>query len=169
MLFVLTVLLTLRTLTGYSQQTCPAIIDWKYLKTVSIYNEPDGKVFKQMKNDSTNEDYLHLIILKQTDTHFYISIHKTITKDSTTGWIKKADYVGAYKRREEFPMDLILYANNKVSEADKIIITNWTPTLLTIAKYADKWVYVTLKQNGKIFMGWIQADELCANSYTYCN
>ncbi len=162
-------LFTLRVLTGHSQGTCPAIIDWKYLKTVNIYSKPEGKLFKQVKNDSTNEDYLQLIILKQTESHFYVSIHKTITKDSTTGWIKKGDYIGAYKRHEKFPMDLILYANNKVSDADKIIIANWTPSLLTIAKYADKWVFVTLNQDGKKLMGWIQTDELCANSYSYCN
>jgi hypothetical protein len=153
----------------YGQDACPAIIDWKYSKPVDLYNQPSGKVVKQMQNDSTQEDFMELVLLKQTETYFYVSIRMSIKKDSATGWIKKADYIGAYKKNETFPMDLILYKNKQVSETEKIIITNWNPTLLTIEKFTDQWVFVSLKQNGKIYKGWIQADQLCANSYSYCN
>ena len=166
-LFIILFLLSYST--TYCQDNCPAIIDWKYLDTVDLYDKPGGKVIHQMKNDSANEDFLHLSILKQTDSHFYVSITMTVKKDSSTAWIKKAHYIGAYKRHEQFPMELTLYKNKKATDTDKIIITNWIPNLLTIEKFADKWVFVSLKQNGQTYIGWIQADELCANSYTYCN
>ena len=153
--------------TVYCQDKCPAVIEWHYIKPINIYDKPDGKIIHQMKNDTTNEDLLHLDILKQNNTHFYVSIN--LVKDSATGWIKKADYIGAYKRHEEFPMDLTLYKDKKISDANKITIKNWTPTMLTIEMYADKWVFVSLKQKGMAYSGWIQANELCANSYTYCN
>lgn len=103
------------------------------------------------------------------DSYFFVSITMTIKKDSITAWIKKASYIGAYKRHEEFPMDLILYKNKNVSDEDKIIIINWTPILLTIEKYSNEWAYISLTQNDILYKGWIQSDELCANSYTYCN
>lgn len=155
--------------TTYCQDKCRAIIDWKFLDVVDIYDKPDGKLIHQMKNDSANEDYLHLIILKQTESYFFVSIVTEIKKEERKGWIKKASYIGAYKKHEKFPMDLTLYKDEKESDKDKIVITNWRPTLLTIEKCGDKWSLVSLKQNGHTFKGWIQADELCVNSYTYCN
>ena len=155
--------------TAYGQQNCTAIIDIKYLETIEIYDKPFGKTIHQMRNDSAHEDFLHIKILDQTDKYFYVSIGMTEKKDSSTGWIKKADYVGAYKRNESFPMALILYMNKKLSDRGKITIANWTPSLLTIEKCADNWTFISLKHNGELLKGWIQSNELCANAYSYCN
>ncbi len=153
----------------YSQSKCTAIIDWKYLKMVDIYDKPVGKIISQMQNDSINEEYLHLSIIEQTESYFHVSIDSTVERDASTGWIRKADYIGAYKKHETFPMDLILYKDKKISKKNKILIANWMPTLLTIEKCFDDWAFVSFKQNGKLFKGWIEVNELCANAYTYCN
>lgn len=167
---VLTVILTLTAVTVYCQDKCPAIIDWHYIGSVDIYNKPDGKIIHQMKNDTANEDLIHLDILRQTDSYFYVFMQMNTIRDTATGWIKKADYIGAYLKQESFPaMDLTIYKDKIISNTDKIVITKWKPVLLTIEKYADKWVFVSLKQNGKTYKGWIEAHKLCANSYTYCN
>ena len=153
----------------YCQEKCSAIIDWKYLETIDIYDHPNGTIIHQMKNDSINEDFLHLDIFDFTDTHFNVSIRMTIKKDSATGWIKKADYIGAFKRHEKFPMDLTLYTDKKVLESNKFIVKNWTPGLLTIENYEGDWIFISLTQNGKIYKGWIQENELCANAYSTCS
>ena len=166
---LLTIIILVSFSTVYSQTNCLAIIDLKYPGPVDIYDNPEGEIIYRMKNDSINEDFLQLSILDQTDNYFYVSISTTIKKDQVTGWIRKAAYIGAYKRHEKFPMDLILYKDKKVSDAEKMVISNWTPMLLTIDSCDGGWVLVLLKQNGEIFRGWIEENELCANFYTYCN
>lgn len=166
-LFTLFGLLSFSTI--YCQDKCSAIIDWKYLKTINIYDKPDGKVTQLMKNDSINEDFLHLDILNQTETYFFVSISRSIKSDSATGWIKKGEYIGAYKKHEKFPMDLVLYKDKNLSEIDRIVIANWQPEILTIETCSGEWTFISLKQNGKTFKGWILTDELCANTYSYCN
>jgi hypothetical protein len=153
----------------YSQDKYPAIIDWKYLGIVNIYDNPDGKIIYELKNDSINEDYLHLDILAQNDAYFYVSISLTINKNVKIGWIKKADYIGAYIKHEKFPMDLIIYKDKKISDNNKIVIKGWTPTLVTIEKYAEKWMFISIKHDGKTIKGWIEINELCANSYSTCS
>jgi hypothetical protein len=154
----------------YCQDKCPAIINWKYLGTVDIYNKPGGEIIATMKNDSINEDFLHLDILDQTETYFRVSIGSTIKPQNINkGWIRKANYIGALIKHEKDPMDLELFQFKKNSSSDKIVISNWTPGLLTIEKFADKWAFVSTRQNGQTYKGWIEIDKLCANAYTTCN
>jgi hypothetical protein len=166
---LLTLLFSLSGLNTYCQNKCSAIIDWKYVEPIIIYDKPDGIVIHSMKNDTANEDFLKLEILEQTESFFHVAITNTIKKDSAIGWIKKGQYIGAYKKHEKFPMELTLYKDKIISDLNRIVITNWTPTLLTIENSSVNWVFVLLKQNEHIIKGWIQQDELCANSYTYCN
>lgn len=165
LLFILT-LVTAGNANG--QEKCLAIINWKYLGSVELYDKPDGKITGTVKNDSTNEDYLHLEILDQTDKYFYVNI-SSFKISNLQGWIKKADYIGAYKKHEEFPMDLVIYKTKTVSEENKIVIKNWTPELLTIKQCTGAWTLISLKQSGTKYEGWIETFELCANAYTYCN
>jgi hypothetical protein len=142
------------------------MIYWKYLGPVHIYDKPDGRIIAQIENDSMNEDFLHLEIVDQTDSYFLADIASLTKKQK--GWIRKAEYIGAFIRHEEYPMDLELTTDKQVP-TDKIVISNWTPGLLTIEKYADKWAFVSTKQNGQTYKGWIEIAKLCANAYTTCN
>lgn len=151
------------------QDTCHAVIDWHYLGEISVYETPRGKKICSMENDSVNEDFLHLTILDQKDSFFYVHISKTVKKESKVGWIKKADFIGTYKRNCNLGMDLILFSQRNDKEKNKVVIKNWRPKLLTIEKYVDKWVYVKVKHQNVIIKGWIEMKELCANSYSYCN
>lgn len=156
-------------LTGLCDAQHKAIIDNYYLADVAIYDKINGQIITQMKNDSIEEDFLQLTILKQTKTHFYVQIGHTIKVDSTYGWIQKAKYIGAYLKNENFPMDLILYKKKIESEKNIIFIKNWKPELLTIEKYDGDWIYVSNVQNGIKYEGWIKAERLCANPYSTCS
>lgn len=151
----------------HGQDMCPAVIDWKYNGAVDIYDAPGGSIIAQMKNDSINEDYLHLQIVGQTETYFMVSISSM--HEAREGWIRKADYIGTYVRNENQPMNLELFRSRKASESEKIMVSNWSPALLTIEKCADKWAFVSTKHKGKSYKGWVEIDKLCANSYTTCN
>ena len=152
----------------FAQDKCLAIINWKYLRPVELYDKPGGNVVETIKNDSASEDYLHLDIIEQTDAYFNVII-SSIKISNKRGWIRKADYIGAYKKHEKFPMDLTIYKDKNVIDSNKIVIKDWTPDLLTIINCDGKWTFVSLTQNKKKYEGWIETGELCANAYTYCN
>jgi hypothetical protein len=154
---------------SFGQNECTAIIDWQYIGDIEIFEKPNGKIITTVKNDSINEDFLHLTINNQTEEYFYVTISLAINYNEIIGWIKKAEYIGAYKKHEVINMKLILYSENKISNENKIEIENWNPTLLTFEKYSENMVLVSLNQNGKKITGWIEKNELCANSYTTCN
>ena len=80
---LLNILMAFSFFSANCQQNYTAIIDIKYLVTIDIYDKPFGKIIHQMRNDSVNEDYLHLTILNQTDKYFYVSINMTEKKDSS--------------------------------------------------------------------------------------
>jgi hypothetical protein len=153
----------------YGQDSCHAIIDVEYYGAVNVYDKPHGKVIHQMKNDTTNEDYLSLRIIEQTDSFFYVSISMAIKYDPKKGWIRKADYIGAYKKHESNPMLLILCEDSRYPDIRQIVISQWKPSLMAIEKCAGEWTLVSLNFNSKRYIGWIRSNELCANSYTYCN
>lgn len=167
-------MLTLLVFTNlYSQVKCAAVIDWKYTGSVDIYDKLNGKLIDQLKNDSANEDFLYLTINDEADNYFNVSIsfNSEIANGNNpkAGWIKKANYIGAYIRSEKFPMSLTLYKNKKISDSNKIVISNWTPSFLTIEKCENEWTLVSLHHHSKLYKGWIETNHLCANSYTYCN
>jgi len=58
-------------------------------KEINVYEKPDGKVIRQMKNNSINEDFLHLEIISENRTHFHVKIYYAIENDSVIGWTKK--------------------------------------------------------------------------------
>jgi hypothetical protein len=165
-IFILTILTSNKLL---SQKTCPAIVDVKYNGTIDIYDNPSGYFIHKLKNDLENEDFISMLILDYTNTDFLVSIKMEIKKDSARGWIKKASYIGAYKRHEKFPMNLALYKDKKMTIENEFIVDNWTPSLLTIEKYENDMAFISIIQAGEKYKGWIPMNELCANSYTYCN
>jgi hypothetical protein len=153
---------------SHCQIKCDAIIDWHYLGEIIVYEKPNGKITSIVKNDSLNEQYLHLVILDQRKDYFYVSIGGGIESTNKTGWIKKAKYIGAYKRHENSTMKLTLYSETKKSVKKIIEIKNWRPVLLTFDKCNGEMVLVRFTQNGKDYKGWIEKTELCANTYTTC-
>jgi hypothetical protein len=155
---------------AFSQNNCSAVIDWKHVEMIDIFNQPYGKIIRQMKNDTITENFLNVEIINQKSNHFYVSIYLAMNEsEKTLGWIKKGEYIGAYKRHEEFPMDLTLHKTKQNNEKNSIVIKNWIPKLLTIEKCTGNWILVSLRQNEHKYKGWIKAMELCANAYTYCN
>ena len=178
LLLALTVVLALTAAHGQTgkydslRYSVEAIIDWKYNGTINIYDKPDGKIIDSIKNDSTNEDYLQLTIFDETENYFYVSISRQ--KAGKRGWIKKANYIGAYAKagqahNKKSPIDLTIYQDKKVSDTGKVVIKDYKSELLTIEKYTNKWAFISLTRNGETYKGWIETDKLCANSYTYCN
>lgn len=155
--------------TGYCQNKCSAIVDVKYSGIVAIYDTVNGKIIDTARNDLATEDFLHMEILDETDTYFRVSISLNSKKENKPGWIKKADYIGAYIRHEKFPMHVILYRDKVVTELNKITINDWQPELLTIKKCSGPWTFVSLNKSGEQYEGWIETVNLCANAYTYCN
>ena len=140
-----------------------------YNGVVKVFRKPNGLVITQMQNDSANEDFLSINILEETRKFFHVSISFAIKGNAQIGWIKKANYIGAYYRQEKFPMDLVLYKTPDAIEKNEVVIINWTPTLLSFCECRGNWILVSLTSNGKTYRGWIEEKNLCANAYTTCN
>ncbi len=153
---------------SWGQDKCSAIVDWRYLEPIGIYATPGGEVIAQLRNDSVAEDFIEMEILDESRDHLHVSITMSIARDVKTGWIKKAEYIGAYLRHEQTPrMNLSLFETPSAKKP--IVVKDWMPALLTIEECKGKWVRVSTTQNGQRIVGWIAKSELCANAYTTCN
>ena len=152
----------------WAQEKCEAFIDWQYLQPINVYSTPNGEVIGQVRNDSVAEDFILLEILESKKGHMRVKATMAVSGKTQTGWIKKADQIGAYYREERTPtMDLPLFKSP--SSKTPFVVKAWTPGLLSIAQCKGEWVLVSVNQNGSWISGWIRSGDLCANPYTTCN
>lgn len=153
---------------SWAQEKCEAFIDWQYVQPVDVYSAPGGKIIGQIRNDTVAEDLIGLEILDSRKSFVRVKATMLVSGKTQTGWIKKADYIGAYYREERTPtMDLTLFTDP--STKNPIVIQSWTPGVLAIEKCKGEWVLVSTACDGKKIVGWIRSIDLCANPYTTCN
>ncbi len=167
---IITILFFLLSFFTYSQKgELDAVIYWRYINRVEIFDEPNGIVIKTIQNDTINENLIELTISKIHKGFFKVKIGLAMNKETISGWIKSADYIGANHRHEDYPMNLVLYSRPKKSERNIILLKDWKPDFITILNFENDWVYVSVDYNGKRKTGWIQRNQLCANSYSTCS
>ena len=152
-----------------AQTECPAIIDWQYTGPVEVFDHTGQQLLTTLRNDSANENFLYVEILGTNRDFLHVSIAPAMDPHAnTTGWIKKAAYVGAYLQAEHFPtMELVLH-NRASTKSRTVVVPAWQPGLLAILECTGEWTLVRTRQNGKEWKGWIETDRLCANAYTTC-
>jgi hypothetical protein len=154
---------------GVVVKSYKAVINWKYLNEIVVFDEPKGQSIKTVKNDSLNEDYLSVIINEESEFFFRVKIYLEINGDTTSGWIEKKDYVGAIMKKEKFPMNVTLYSKPKECGNNLIDLKDWNPSFVTIDKCDGDWVLITIPYKGERKSGWIKYDRLCANNYSTCS
>ena len=168
-MFIVTLLFCITTV-GFSQSNgCDAIVYWKYTQDIHIYDKPDARLLKTLRNDTLNENFLSLTILDEQKNWFLVDISLGMSDKSYHGWIEKNWYIGAFARHEKYPMKLTLYRNPVLNELEKTELNDWQPGLITINRCLGKWVFVTVAYKGQEISGWIMSNELCANNYSTCS
>lgn len=156
-------------LTFSQNEKLDAVIYWRYVNSVNIFDKPNGTVINTIQNDTVNENLIRLTISKIENGFLKVKIGLEMDNVSFNGWIKSATYIGAYLRHEAHPMDLILYSCPKEAKDNIILLTDWEPDFITILDFEKDWVNVCVNYKGKRIMGWIQRNNLCANSYSTCS
>ena len=148
---------------------CEAIIDVEYKKKISLFEKPNGQVIKEVKHNVKNDDFLTLIIEKDSLDYFKVNLRHSISGDEIKGWIKKNNYIGTFARNYNSKKRLNLYSKPNLNSEIKSTVNEWTNQLYVIHKCSQKWVYVKIKNKGKIVEGWLQPEMQCPNIYTTCN
>jgi hypothetical protein len=167
---IITTLLILLSFFTYSQnEELEAVIFWRYINKVEIFDKPNGVIIKTIQNDTINENLIDLTISKIEKGFFKVKIGLAMNDETFNGWIKSADYIGAHHRNEDYPMNLVLYSRPKKTEKNIILLTDWNPDFITILNYEKDWVYVSVNYKGERKKGWIQRNQICANSYSTCS
>lgn len=154
---------------GFSQtEFCNAVIYWQYEGVITIYDEPNGTELTSIQHDMENENWAWLTIKELNGNYFLVEIGLAMDTTSVTGWIEKAEYVGAFMRHEEEYMDLSFYSNPNHKFSTPIEIKNWKAGFVTIEECDGEWTKVSVDFEGERMTGWIQSKKLCANNYTSC-
>lgn len=145
---------------------CDVLIDVENKNEVLVYDRPTGIVIKSLRHNFKDEDYLIAKIKKDSAGCFWVDISYSIAGNSFEGWIKKTEPIGIYARNYESQLKL----HSSPDKTSKITaILNWNPELYHVTGCSEKWLYVKIKVDDKVKMGWLSPDMQCANQYTTCN
>ena len=151
------------------QCDCNLLINPAYFGKVSLYDRPNGKVIRSLKNDSLKENYLLVKAEKDSAGFVYGAIFYANSGKPKKGWIKKNKFLGTYSRN--YGPELILYSDTDSKSKPAFIIREHVSEIgfCTVTQCRNKWVYVKLSNGTKEFSGWLSPNMQCANPYTTCN
>lgn len=150
-------------------ELCDAVIYWQYEGVLTVYDEPNGAELTFIQHDIESENWAWLSIKELNGNYFFVEIGLAMDTTSVTGWIERAEYVGAFMKHEEEYMDLSLYSYPSVLFSALIELENWKAGFVTIEECNAEWTKVSVDFEGERITGWIQFEKLCANNYTSCN
>ena len=167
-IFILTIL-SLKIIAQTSTKcNCSALVDPKYTDNIIVFDKPDGKPIKELKNNIKDQNNLTLTIDKDSSIFFHVAIGFALTDNSNLkGWVKKSNVIGIYARN--YNDTLLLFSKPDLKSKINSTIPNWTNQLYVIDKCYNDWVFVTIKYKGQIKKGWLQPDKQCSSPYTTCN
>lgn len=149
------------------QCNCALLVNPEYFGKVVLYKHPGGAVVKSVKNDSLKEDYLSVSVNSDSSGYFLATLKYEMSGKSYTGWIKKEKYLGTYSRNYNPKAKLPLYTD--ADKKSKVTYVKSEVIFCPVTRCNNKWVYTTLRVNGKEVSGWLAPDMQCANAYTTCN
>lgn len=149
---------------------CEALINTDYKGEIIVYDNPNGKPIKKLKNDLEEENYLVLTIDNDSLGFFHVDISYTMTESSNVvGWVRKSKAIGTFTSNYSQKDTLYLYSEPDIKSIVRSSIPEWTNQLYIIKKCFEKWVYVQIDYKGQLKEGWLPSDRQCANPYTTCN
>lgn len=153
----------------YSQNyNCETFIKIDYTNDIKVFSKPKGKLIFKAKNDTLKEDFLSLTILKQSLDYYYVSLINGQLGKERKGWIKKTEPIAIYARNYG-NTELNLYEKPNVDSKVKCKIDKWFNDMFEVLNCQNKWLYVRLKTENKIYEGWLEKKMQCSNQYTTCN
>jgi hypothetical protein len=155
---------------------CEGFIDWRYNKNIKVFSDSEGKyLLDKIKNDNKNENYLFFKIIETNKNFLKVEIGLGFSLSDNIsyiiGWIKKEKYlvtVGRLYSETSNPINLYSEPNTN-SKIKSTLTYSITPEpYLTILDCSNGWLYVKYIKKNKIYEGWINPSDECANPYTTC-
>lgn len=143
-------------------------LDIDFSGKIQIFDKPEGRVIKTLKNNINEGDFIMFDLLEKNDSMFYITAYSSLDNTLITkGWIYKNNHIGIYS--STYNRNFILY---KIPYNEKEIIAidkKYNPNIYEVIDFEGKWLKIKAKINGKKYVGWIPPEEQCCNVYSTCN
>ncbi|MCI1732778.1 MAG: hypothetical protein LKM33_00210 [Bacteroidales bacterium] len=77
--------------------TAIVFLNLSFKNRVYVYDKPNGKILKSIKQDSANEDYLMFMLLKREKNMFFVRAYSSLDgRKIIDGWIDKNYPLGIY-------------------------------------------------------------------------
>lgn len=143
-------------------------LDIGFSGEVSIFDKPNGKVFKVLKNNIDEDDFVMFGLLKKNGDMFYVVAYSSIDNALITkGWISKNNHLGIYS--STYDRSFVLYKSP--NDKREILVTDkeYNPNIYEVVDFEGKWLKIKAQINGKTYEGWIPPDEQCSNVYSTCS
>ncbi len=127
-----------------------------------LYDDVGGHVVDSIINDTINEDYVYIMLMKIEHDYAYITAENALGDGKHVGWIPKSK-IGINPATTG---TIYLYSGpNRGSELiDSIVSPSWGSPF-SIEKFKGEWLYIYYKGHE----GWLSPRDACCNPYTSCN
>lgn len=153
------------------ENVATVFLDIDFTGEIYVYDKPDGKIIKTLKNNIEETNFVMLDLLQKNDSMFYVIAYNSLEEDTITrGWIMKSHHLGIYSRMYTPEIDpLILYENPNDSLQIVAKDTEYNPEMYEVVDFEGKWLKVKTKINGKNYEGWLSPEMQCSNVYSTCS
>lgn len=153
------------------ENVATVLLDIDFTGEIYVYDKPDGKIIKTLKNNIEETNFVMLDLLQKNDSMFYVIAHNSLEEDTITrGWIMKSHHLGIYSRMYTPEIDpLILYENPNDTLQIVVKDTVYNPKMYEVVDFEGKWLKVKTKINGKNYEGWLSPEMQCSNVYSTCS
>ena len=72
-------------------------LDIDFSGKIQIFDKPEGRVIKTLKNNINEGDFIMFDLLEKNDSMFYITAYSSLDNTLITkGWIYKNNHIGIY-------------------------------------------------------------------------
>ena len=83
-------------------------LDIDFSGKIQIFDKPEGRVIKTLKNNINEGDFIMFDLLEKNDSMFYITAYSSLDNTLITkGWIYKNNHIGIYS--STYNRNFILY------------------------------------------------------------
>lgn len=153
------------------ENVATVFLDIDFTGEIYVYDKPDGKIIKTLKNNIEETNFVMLDLLQKNDSMFYVIAYNSLDGDTITrGWIMKSHHLGTYSRAYAPEIDpLILYKNPNDTLQIVVKDTVYNPEVYEVVDFEGKWLKVKTKINGKNYEGWLSPEMQCSNVYSTCS
>ena len=153
------------------ENVATVFLDIDFTGEIYVYDKPDGKIIKTLKNNIEETNFVMLDLLQKNDSMFYVIAYNSLEEDTITrGWIMKSHHLGIYSRMYTPEIDpLILYETPNDTLQIVVKDTVYNPEVYEVIDFEGKWLKVKTKINGKNYEGWLSPEMQCSNVYSTCS